>query len=174
MSISDQIIAWIWPALSALIAAGLAWLARELLAQAQERLGIRLTDQQKAAVYASAETASNQFMADLSRGATTLADAHPLSAPVAALAQQAFAAVQGAATALGETPASMARILVGRIGDAISTDPTINTLSGQTTAPAKAADPVAAVTSAAATLASVRAALATPATIVATTPTATT
>lgn len=93
----------------------------------QKRTGIKLTDQQKAAVYQAGETAKGIFMARLTTGSAQIADAHSDSVLIQLLASKAIASVPDSAKAQGVTHDQMARIITGAVGRAISADPTIPT-----------------------------------------------
>lgn len=81
----------------------------------QKRTGIILTDQQKASVKGSAETAAGIIQTKLDQGLMKLADVKTDDAQVRSEAQAAIDRVPDSATALKTTPEAMAAIIVGRV-----------------------------------------------------------
>lgn len=91
------------------------------LAAFQMRTGIQLTDQQRATIQGAVATAAGSLETKLDQGLIRVADVHVANPTVAAEAQAAINAVPAAMAALGMTPDSVARMIVGKTDTAVMT-----------------------------------------------------
>lgn len=89
---------------------------------------IDLTAAQVATVHDAAETAAGVLITQLARGEVQLEHLHVDSPAVIAVAQVALNAVPDAAGKLNVTIPDLAHMIVGRVGHAISSDPTTPTV----------------------------------------------
>lgn len=89
----------------------------------EKRTGIMLTDQQRATMLGAVQTAAGVLETDLDKGALKVAHISVSNPAVLAQASAAIAAVPVAAAALGVTPDSVARMIVGAV-DTASHSPT--------------------------------------------------
>ena len=88
------------------------------IAAFQKRTGIELTDQQRATVLGAVQTAAGTLETKLDQGIMSVSQVHVADAEVRDQAQKAINAVPDAMKALGMTPDSVARIIVGKVDTA--------------------------------------------------------
>lgn len=81
----------------------------------EKRTGIMLTDQQRATVMGAVQTAAGVIETDLDKGALAISHVNISNSAIRAQATAAIAAVPDAAAALGVTPDSVARMIVGAV-----------------------------------------------------------
>jgi hypothetical protein len=93
------------------------------IAAFQARTGIMLTDQQRATVTGAINTGAGILETDLDKGAISVAHINVTSDAVATQARAVINAVPTAAAALGMTPESVARIIVGAVDTAAHPGP---------------------------------------------------
>lgn len=102
-------------ALAAAVMTGLiALYVPKAIAAFERRTGIQLTDQQRAAVRAAADTQAGIVETMLQQGAIKLADVTPGNPVMIQQAEAALARVPVAAKAQGTTPSAMAAVIVGQ------------------------------------------------------------
>lgn len=97
------------------IAGFLAVYVPRAIAAFETRTGIMLTDQQRAIVAGAIKTAAGVIETDLDKGAMSISHVNVNSAAIQDQANAAIAAVPKAAAALGVTPDSVARMIVGAV-----------------------------------------------------------
>ena len=88
------------------------------IAAFQKRTGIELTAQQRATVLGAVQTAAGTLETKLDQGVMRVSQVHVEDAEVRDQAQKAINAVPDAMNALGMTPDSVARIIVGKVDTA--------------------------------------------------------
>lgn len=103
---------------SAVITGLLAVYVPKAITAFEARTGIQLTDQQRATVLGSVQTAAGVLETDLDKGALTAAHINITNPAVLTQAQQAINAVPVAAGALGLTVPDVARMIVGKVDTA--------------------------------------------------------
>ena len=95
------------------------------------RNNIHLTDQQRATVIGAVQTAAGNLETKIDQGVMSVSQVHIADPTVGAQAQAAINAVPNAMAALGMTPDSVARMIVG----ATDTTPRIAPVAASSTAP---------------------------------------
>lgn len=104
------------------------WLANKAIQVARDRLHIQFSDKQVKAIHDAATTAAGIATAMLASGKLTAAELHTQSPALRELAKDAVNAVPDASSAQGVMIADMTRLVVGRVGQMISADPTVPTI----------------------------------------------
>lgn len=107
----------------------------------QRRTGIEITAEQKAAVYAAVQTGRGIVLANMAAGSAHIADAKEGSLLIKSIASDAIASVPDAVSAQGVTHNQMARLISGAVGNAISADQTVPTVTVVQPAPPQSAPP---------------------------------
>lgn len=100
------------------------------LAAFQARTGIMLTDQQRATVLDAVQTGAGLLETDLDKGALQVAHININNPAILAQASSVIAAVPVAASALGMTTDSVARMLVGAVDTGAHGAPVVTTTMG--------------------------------------------
>lgn len=103
------------------------------LAAFQARTGIQLTDQQRATVLGAVQTAAGTIETKLDQGVVKVAQIHVADAAVQTQAQAAINAVPDAMKALGMTPDSVARMIVGKVDTAAHGSETVPVIANVAT-----------------------------------------
>lgn len=124
------------------LAALAVWLANQAIAAFQKRTNIQLTDQQRAAVLGAVQTAAGEINLELSKGLMSLSDVHADNPTVKALATAAVNTVPDSAAALGVASADAAKMVVGKVGNALPSGTTIAAPIGPMTAYGLTPNPV--------------------------------
>lgn len=127
-----QVLAALQPVLTALLVAiggVLTVLVRayvpRIIAVFEQATSIKLTEQQRAAIYAAAETAKGIIQTKLDQGIIQVAHVTTDNAVVMEQARAALTRVPGAAAAQNVTPEQMAAIVVGRVDTTPKTSPLV-------------------------------------------------
>lgn len=109
------------------------WIANAAVRVMRNRLHIQFSDKQVAAIHAAASTAAGIATAMLASGKLTMDELHTQAPALRELARDAINAVPDSTDAQSVMVSDMARLIVGRIGQMISADPTIPTVPPQPT-----------------------------------------